>query len=928
MKKFVSFVLVALLLTVLSACSGETERVGIELDTPTAVFLDRVIQDNTATFNINTNHSDTALVFLVKDENVIEMQTVDEGFSESVTFSSLERDTIYTVYIESQDGDMLAETVFETGYWELEMATSEIFETIVDENQITVNFGITDVDQVVSNARVVVSRGVNIIQQVIVDTTDTEIVIDGLDSSKVYTIEILLDYNLGSGLNKNYLSSEVDIETATPSDAPSFVSIVSDTVSADSSETVDVTVTLDNPSEFEIKVLVVEGQRITNFSVDSTNSIITFSTRARHKIDLELIEYFDGFANIVVYNKEIAPASININFTEVDGYKMIHNAIELEAIEQDLDGSYKLANDIEFGNTNLYVPIGSSIEMPFTGVLDGQDYTIHNLRFRENLLILGLFETIEDALIKNINVTIGEYDLTTYGGTVYYGSIAGKAKNSTVENINIDGSTTIHTYRLTLLGTHSFVGGIIGLQEGGIVSDSTANGINYIYAGSFNNGGITGKVIDGDIMNCTVNGEMKIHFNTSSTYIGGIAGSIQVDEGSASITNSNVEITDIHVRNIGFIGGVAATVGSGVQISNSTVKLHGISLNYGTSRIYLGGVAALSSGTITDSVTSLKGEDMAGYYNSFIGGIVARNTSDVKKPELVATVTNAYSEIDFVNASGSMTLGGIVCLNKDGIIQNTKAKVSITGGFSYLVIGGVVGENVGGRAVISESEGILTKVNGASYLATVIGGVASINEIGSTIEDSIGSILESEIIIYPYVIDYYPQQLIYGGVVADNRGEVRRNIGSINVSMSNMKTIYAGGIVGINSSHTPSYQNADEGGLTENNIVLSANIISKQETTTKLHYGDIVGYNALSATPSIGGVNNNYIIDYSTTVTEDFDPSEKDNEYILEELILGNTLVELDQNALDTIFGVTNSPLWDLTNGIHIVALENLRGVE
>ncbi|MEX3623798.1 hypothetical protein VVS20_15340, partial [Viridibacillus arvi] len=77
----------------------------------------------------------------------------------------------------------------------------------------------------------------------------------------------------------------------------------------------------------------------------------------------------------------------------------IHNAAELQAIKDNPKGSYRLVNDIDLTGVN-WTPF------VFSGVLDGNDFTIKNLKLSipaDNQDNQGLFSTIDkNATVKNL----------------------------------------------------------------------------------------------------------------------------------------------------------------------------------------------------------------------------------------------------------------------------------------------------------------------------------------------------------------------------------------------------------------------------------------------------------------------------------------------------------------------------------------------
>ena len=64
---------------------------------------------------------------------------------------------------------------------------------------------------------------------------------------------------------------------------------------------------------------------------------------------------------------------------EVINITLITTADELQLISGDLDGTYRLENDIDLSGVS-WTPIGTT-NVPFDGTLDGNGFTISNLSF-------------------------------------------------------------------------------------------------------------------------------------------------------------------------------------------------------------------------------------------------------------------------------------------------------------------------------------------------------------------------------------------------------------------------------------------------------------------------------------------------------------------------------------------------------------------
>ena len=152
---------------------------------------------------------------------------------------------------------------------------------------------------------------------------------------------------------------------------------------------------------------------------------------------------------------------------------------DLKKASYDLTKSYKLGNDIDMTGKKHYM-IGN-MSKPYTGIFDGDGYTIENITIDEpKLQYVGIFgyakQNITNVKVKNANIT-GYKDV---GGLTGYSPAKTTISNISIESGKIKGNEN--------------VGGIVGR-----VSDSTYNGSKVMGAlskidveGNTNVGGIVG----------------------------------------------------------------------------------------------------------------------------------------------------------------------------------------------------------------------------------------------------------------------------------------------------------------------------------------------------------------------------------------------------------------------------------------------------
>ena len=221
-------------------------------------------------------------------------------------------------------------------------------------------------------------------------------------------------------------------------------------------------------------------------------------------------------------------------------YTLITNEAELRAVYDNLEGNYKLANDITL--TVDWAPIQG-----FKGIFDGNGFDIHDLYLEDvgtsNYARVGFFGTLESgAVVKNLAVhgTIKN----DYWAKTYVGGIVGEMMTgSTVENCFSDVDITFG-----ILSHNAYVGGIVGvvfpgvtikncINEGDIAVDSDPSSAKRHWIGGI--AGYVQGVEEGDtlIENCVNRGALSVTKNCEAdTYIAGIAGNISHDKGTVTIT--------------------------------------------------------------------------------------------------------------------------------------------------------------------------------------------------------------------------------------------------------------------------------------------------------------------------------------------------------------------------------------------------------
>lgn len=219
-------------------------------------------------------------------------------------------------------------------------------------------------------------------------------------------------------------------------------------------------------------------------------------------------------------------------------YTAITNCEELQAMQDDLDGKYYLANDIDVTdctqdpNGALYNGgAGFAPITAFTGTLDGRNHTITGMKInRVGSQYVGLFSKFYGT-VKNlglINVDITALDETAALTGYNYGIITNcyatgviNGGGGTVGGLggqNKAGGVVTKCYcTCQAISNYKQIGGLFGVNEGS-VSDCYATGT--VSSGKYIGGLIGENSATASITNCYSIGVV----NGSVEYIGGLVG--------------------------------------------------------------------------------------------------------------------------------------------------------------------------------------------------------------------------------------------------------------------------------------------------------------------------------------------------------------------------------------------------------------------
>ena len=322
-------------------------------------------------------------------------------------------------------------------------------------------------------------------------------------------------------------------------------------------------------------------------------------------------------ATVYLINQNTNPNLLCVYYDDNNSYSLRYTPLPLDAQKNNGDGSienpyriktvndfkrindepnahYIIVNDLDFMSTPF-----NGIEANFTGSLNGNNYTIHNLVLENN----ALFHSIKDsAVVKNIRIDAPTLNISNkyisvailannlMGGLIDDGlSENGTSMQSYVQNVHITQPQIIATDDFAgilggLVGEASFYSNIIdcSLSEAQIEAWSASS-----------IGGIAGTIsTSSQIANCLFSGNID-----GGNEIGGIT----------SMASSNNKITNCHTNASIYgtkkIGGVIA-VSDRARISNCFVE-GSIELDASASEGRIGAIAAEVANSFTDTITPI-----------------------------------------------------------------------------------------------------------------------------------------------------------------------------------------------------------------------------------------------------------------------------------------------------------------------------------
>ena len=369
--------------------------------------------------------------------------------------------------------------------------------------------------------------------------------------------------------------------------------------------------------------------------------------------------------------KGLAPWDIATSEVALEAFYFIpvYDEAGLRAMSEDLDGNYRLMNDVTL--TGEWTPVGTE-ENPFTGSFDGCSHSIIGLSITEGGgNYLGLFGHFSGSFVSNLDFVgaeiVASYPLsnqdTSYAGVVagYVASFVG----ADFSGVNVDASSSVSVERAG--DRDSYVGGLVGDAFYTTIESSSNSGS---VTGSDYVGGLVGYGV-GTISSSSNSGSV-----TGSSVVGGLVGdasytTIESSSNSGSVTGSSD------------VGGL---VGSSDSYSGPTYISSSSNSGDVTGSDYVGGLVGgyFDNYGYSDSLyveSSSNSGDVSG--SDYVGGLVGFGSGN-------SVIVSSSSNSGSVNGTGNR-VGGLVGGNEDFTYLSIYSSSNVGAVLGLCEVGGLVG---------------------------------------------------------------------------------------------------------------------------------------------------------------------------------------------------------------------------------------------
>jgi mucin-19 len=381
---------------------------------------------------------------------------------------------------------------------------------------------------------------------------------------------------------------------------------------------------------------------------------------------------------------------------------VVTNAHQLQLMALNPSGHFVLGADIDASETtsvhgvwnpaNGFVPVGSSLATPFSGVLDGDGHAI------SNLTIIGATPLTQATPLFSTDGALGLFGFVAPGGVV---------ENLSLQNVHV-------------AGLDGMIVGAVAGQLSGQIHDVTASGV--VTTGSSETGSRTAAAggLVGDMGDS--NGDGVIQNSSSSVTVGGVnayvGGLVGWAHNGASIAQSDATGAVAVGNRPGGSPPATPAAGGLIGVSQGSAS-HPVTVSdaYAT-----GAVAGGSGSTVGGFAGSV---DQTNITSAYATGAVAQTSGQAggfAGNSNAGTISRAFASGPVTTGGAGSAAGGFVGVAQTGVIQDAYAtgQVTLTSGLGY--VGGFAGIiQLGASANRVFAAGLVTGAGSVGGLAGDVG---------------------------------------------------------------------------------------------------------------------------------------------------------------------------------------------------------------
>lgn len=290
---------------------------------------------------------------------------------------------------------------------------------------------------------------------------------------------------------------------------------------------------------------------------------------------------------VITGTNSVKQTHLSAEDAQAQGYILIEDAQDLLNIKNNLSGKYMLVGDIDL--SSLGTNFTALIENEFTGILDGNGYTISNLSINNAGSYTGLFAqmngTVRNLTIENANIK----------GANYTGILAGKSTGN-ISNVYVSGTVSGAKYVGGLVG---YVSPVDTYSDYASSPDSyiTSVGANVTVTGTEDVGGLIGVLTDtmapGYAAGVIISNAYSTGRVQGETIVGGLVGSFYGDDSVIQNTYSTSSVGA--TASGGVTGAVVGKYSGDGTIKNSYFAVNSSSISTGTGEYESSGVTRLTN---------------------------------------------------------------------------------------------------------------------------------------------------------------------------------------------------------------------------------------------------------------------------------------------------------------------------------------------